>query len=82
MRSHTKEERFIIAAYQEALQTGELDITLDRYVIGTLVGLSQRGVDAAFKLFVRSNFVKGRIGESDFRLTDQGVRLALQLLEE
>lgn len=81
-RTRTKEERFIIAAYEEAIKTGDPHTVLDRYVIGTLAGLSQRGVNAAFRIFVRANFVKGRISETDFSLTDHGVKLAERLLQE
>lgn len=74
----TKEERFILYAYEEAQRIGELDATLDRYEIGARAGLTQKGVNASFKLFIRSNFVKS-LGEVEFCLTEHGVSLAKRL---
>lgn len=77
----TKDERFIVYAYQEALARGEEVAVLNRYAIGKKAGLTERGVNASFKLFVRSNFVKS-LGEEEFSLTENGRFLAKRLLEQ
>lgn len=76
--SQTKEERFIIAAYDHLLYLGDDDAVMDRYEIGQHVGLKERGVNAAFKLFVKANFVRNR-GDGAFQLTENGIALAKRL---
>ena len=76
--ARTKEERFILRAYEEAQKAGNPEVVLDRYVIGAAVGLTERGVNASFKLFIRSNFVKN-LGEAEFCLTEHGLNLAKRL---
>lgn len=82
----TKEEKFILEAYRQACQQvrGERppqEAVMHRYRIGDKIGLGERGVNASFKLFVKANFVES-LDEGTFSLTDGGVRLAKQLLDE
>jgi hypothetical protein len=74
----TKEERFILVAYEELLRLGDEEALLDRYAIGQRVGMKERGVNASFKLFVRANFVRNR-GDGQFQLTENGIALAKRL---
>lgn len=77
--SYTKEERFIMAAYDQLVRLGDDQAELDRYAIGQQVGLKEKGVNAAFKLFVQANFVRSR-GDSRFQLTDNGIALAKKII--
>lgn len=77
--SHTKEERFIIAAYEQLVALGDDSAVLNRYAIGEQVGIKERGVNASFKLFWRSNFVHP-IDDVNFQLTSHGIKLAKHLI--
>lgn len=79
----TKEEKFILEAYRQACLKAEdpQEAVLHRYRIGDKVGLGEKGVNGSFKLFVKANFVEP-LEEGTFTLTEWGIRLAKQLLEE
>lgn len=77
----TKDERFIVCAYEAVQKSGDIDILLDRYEIGQLSGLTLKGVDAVAKQLHQANFIK-LIGKTEMQLTKHGERLALRLLQE
>lgn len=79
--SRTKDEQFIIMAYEVAVKTGDPFHLLDRYDIGRRCSISAKGVDAISKLLVRSNFIK-HVGDTEMHLTENGKRLAERLLGE
>lgn len=79
--SRTKDEQFIVIAYEEASKTGDPFHVLNRYEIGRRCGITAKGVDAISKLLVRSNFIK-HVGDTEMHLTDNGKRLAERLLGE
>jgi Mn-dependent DtxR family transcriptional regulator len=79
--SRTKDEQFIIAAYEAAVKIGEPDSILNRYEIGRLVGISEKAVDAICKQLTRANFIK-RDGDAEIHLTNNGKDLAMRLLGE
>ena len=79
-RSRTKDESFMLHLYEEALKQPEMDTPLDRYYIGNLSGLQQRGVDAICQLLIRANFIK-KHGEIEVTITPQGIRLVKSLKE-
>jgi len=78
-RAKTKDEKFMIAVY-EAVKDDESKV-VDRYEIGTLIGLQARGVNATCVLLFQANFLK-KISPSEVALTERGKRLVLDLLEE
>ena len=73
--NRTKDETYILCLYEEAEKTGELDTPFDRYQIGKLANLNERGVDATCKLLIQANFIK-KSSEQEVYLTPNGVRLA------
>lgn len=77
----TKDERFIISAYEAASKSGDLKAELNRYEVGQLCGLSPKAVDAISKQLMQSNFIKLR-GKSEMILTANGEALAIRLLGE
>jgi hypothetical protein len=79
--SKTKDERFVMCAYEAALKSGDLDTVLDRYEIGRRAGLSPKGVNAICNLLAQANFIK-KLSDSEFRLTSNGEALAKRLLGE
>lgn len=79
--SKTKDEQFIIQAYETTLRMEDPELVMDRYQIGNQCGLSKKSVDATFKLLKRSNFVKN-LGDCDMTITEHGKKLAIQLLKE
>lgn len=81
MIGRTKDEQFILRAYEEASKIGDVQATLDRYEIGRLAGLAPKAVDTICNLLAQANFIK-KIGKIDFRLTPNGETLALRLLSE
>lgn len=81
MTSRTKDELFILRAYETAMQKGDIHTVLNRYEIGQLSGISAKGVDAICNLLGQANFIKKQ-GKIDFFLTKNGEELALRLLSE
>jgi hypothetical protein len=79
--THTKDESFIIALYEAALKTGDVQTPVDKYAVGQMAGMHARGVDATCKLLVQANFIK-KSGEADIYLTPHGEKLVLNLLDE
>jgi len=77
----TKDERFIIFAYETAMAQNDPYAILDRYVIGQASGLTAKGVDAVCNLLAQANFIK-KLGQKDVRLTKNGEELALRLRSE
>lgn len=79
--NHTKDEKYIILLYQEALKGGNPQNLKDRYKIGELLGLSDKVVKGMLNGLVEANFVK-KVDERGIVLTANGVRLAESLLDE
>lgn len=77
----TKDERFIICAYEEGLKKGDTHAVLNRYDIGKLSGLTSKGVNAVGTLLAQANFIK-KVGDEEMYLTKNGEELALRLLSE
>ncbi|PJD95801.1 MAG: hypothetical protein CK425_07810 [Parachlamydia sp.] len=78
-RAKTKDEKFMIAVY-EAVKEEEGKV-VDRYEIGTSIGLQARGVNATCNLLFQANFLK-KMSATEVTLTERGKRLVLDLLEE
>lgn len=79
-KQRTKDEKFIIAVYETALQTGDLHCGVNRYQAGQAIGIHPKGVDTICNLLLQANFVtKGTL--DDICLTQNGCRLVEQLLK-
>lgn len=78
MKARTKEEKFLVAAWEAALQTGDAQAEVDRYAVGQKIGLHPRGINTICNELAQSNFIKKR-GESGLIVTDHGVRLINEL---
>lgn len=79
--SNTKDERFVLALYKIAQESGDLEGNINRYKAGESIGLHYRAVDAICRLLVQANFIK-KAGEDEIYLTPHGIKLAEQLLGE
>jgi Mn-dependent DtxR family transcriptional regulator len=75
MKGRTKDEKFIICAYQRALQSGEFTTPVDRYEVGREIGVNVKTVDTICRLLAQANFIKF-VGDTDIRLTENGKTLA------
>lgn len=78
-KSQTKDERFIIKAYETAVATGERDNIIDPYAVGHSIGLHPKAVDTICAQLVRANFIKKK-GSDGITVTEQGERLVRSLL--
>lgn len=81
MKAKTHDEKFILKAYERAQQAGDMELVMNRYEIGTSVGMAAKATDTICKTLFQTNFLK-KINDVDFRLTKNGEQLALRLLEE
>lgn len=78
---HTKDESYVIALYEEAAASGNLENPIDRYQAGKRAGLHPKAVDTICRLIIQANFVK-KNGEIEIYLTPHGIQLAERLLAE
>ena len=80
-KARTKEERYMLALYEETLRQEDEEAEIDRVLIGDIIGINPPSVENICKGLMRSNFIRfheaGRIS-----LTSQGRRLVFLLLEE
>lgn len=81
MKSHTKDEKYLIALYEMAMEAGDIETEFDKYEVGIRAHLQPKGVNAISQLLFRANFIK-RGDENMIHLTPHGEKLVLQLLEE
>ena len=79
-RSRTKDEAFMIRLYQEASKQSDIEDPLDRYQIGTLVGLQSKAVDTICNLLAQANFIKKQ-GKIEVSITPHGIKLVETLLK-
>lgn len=79
--NRTKDENYIICLYEEAQKTGDLEINLDRYLVGQVAHINPKGVDTICKLLIQANFIK-KSEENEIYLTQNGINLVKQLLLE
>lgn len=79
--SKTKDERFVLALYKIAKESGDVEGNYHKYHVGESIGLHYRAVDAICRLLIQANFIK-KAGEEDIYLTPHGIKLAEQLLGE
>lgn len=73
-RARTKDESFMVRLYEEASKLPDIEDPLDRYYIGTLVGLHPKAVDTICTLLGQANFIKKR-GVAEISITPHGIKL-------
>lgn len=78
--SRTKDERYILSAYETARQAGDLTTLLNKYEIGNCIGLNNKAVDNICRLLAQANFIKV-VDHSEFRLTQNGEELVKHLIK-
>lgn len=78
-RARTKEQKFLLAIYSRAEQSGDLFTPFNRHEIGAEVGLQKRGIDVICRDLLQCNFLK-KEGSEEVYLTQQGIALANHLL--
>lgn len=81
IKGRTKDEAFIVKAYETALAAGDIETVLDLYEIGKQAGITAKGVNAITTLLAQANFIK-KEGDTGFYLTPNGEELALRVLEQ
>lgn len=78
MKARTKEEKLLVAIYDQAMAEGDQDTEVDRYSVGQKIGLHPRGINTICNELAQANFIKKR-GETGVVITPQGVNLIQQL---
>lgn len=77
----TKDERFVIAAYEMAMKLENPQAEMDRYKVGESCSLSPKAVDTICNLLAQANFIK-KTGKVEMFLTPHGIKLAERLRSE
>lgn len=80
-RSRTKDEMFMVKLCEEASRNPDIEDPIDRYHIGTLVGLHPKAVDTICNLLAQANFIK-KHGQAGVSITPHGMKLVDAILEK
>lgn len=80
MQGRTKDELYLIKLYELAKASGSPANRKDAYVVGKVLGLTEKVVKPMIDLLARANFIK-KVEEKDIALTPHGLKLVMQLLE-
>lgn len=78
-RSYTKDERFLIALYEQAKLAGDHKTPFSRFTIGESIGLQERAIKTISRDLLQCNFIK-KNGEEEVFLTANGLSLVEKLL--
>lgn len=81
MKSHTKDEKYLVSLYETALVTGDPYSECEMYMIGNLHSLNERAVNNIVKLLAQTNFIQKQEGTM-ITLTPHGKKLVDALLEQ
>ena len=81
MKAKTSDERLVLALYEAAHESGDIQAPFDRYEIGKRVSLQPKGIDTICTLLLQANFIKKQEGKAIY-LTKHGEALAKRLLSE
>lgn len=79
MAGKTKDERFVLAAYESARAAGDVFSPVDRYEMGKKIGINTKTVDTICRLLAQANFIKF-LGVTEIHLTENGKALAESLI--
>jgi len=74
VRAKTKDEMFMLRLYEEASKLDDIEDSIDRYVIGSMVGLHAKAVDTICVLLGQANFIK-KHGPVEVSITPHGIKL-------
>ena len=80
-KARTKDEKFMLAVYEEALKAEDMETPFSRYAIGNKIGLHPKGVDTICTLLLQANFLK-KENKEDVYITEQGIQLVTTLLSD
>lgn len=80
-KGHTKDERFLVALFDAAKERGDVNMAVNRFEIGKLIGLNPKGINIICRNLLQCNFLK-KSGEEDVALTANGLALLANLFEE
>lgn len=80
-KARTKDEKFMLALYNEALKTDSMETPFNRFEIGHKIGLHPRGVDTICTLLLQANFIKKESKEEVY-ITEHGIKLVNSLLSD
>lgn len=80
-KARTKDEKFMLALYEEALKTEKMETPFNRYEIGHTIGLHPKGVDTICTLLLQANFIKKESKEEVY-ITEHGIQLVQTLLSD
>lgn len=75
----TKEERYLLFLYKEAVKFGDPQTTLNRNYIGRLMSEKPKGIKTICQILTQSNFIR-KEGNEEICLTKNGIELVKQLL--
>ncbi|MEM1282720.1 MAG: hypothetical protein AAGG81_04120 [Chlamydiota bacterium] len=79
-RAQTKDQRFLLALYERAMQQGDVATPFSRYEIGESIGLHKKAINTICRDLLQCNFLK-KEGPDDVYLTKNGEALVLSILE-
>ncbi len=80
MKSHTKDEKYIITLYKLATAEGDPEAEVSRYAVANALGMHPNSVDNICNQLAKANFIK-KSGDSMIYLSPQGVRLVESLTQ-
>lgn len=80
-KARTKDEKFMVTVYEEALKAESMETPFSRYEIGNKIGLHPKGVDTICTLLLQANFLK-KENKEDVYITEQGIQLVQALLSD
>ncbi len=79
--SYTKDEKFLMALYENTKDREDPEEPVDGYAIGATIGMATRQVDAICTQLMRANFIK-RVDKHFVYLTPHGVKLTESLIDQ
>ncbi len=77
----TKDELFLVKLYELSVEKDNMELEVDRYKIGRLIGQNDKGIDTIVKHLCQANFVK-KADEKSVYLTPNGIKLVEHLLSK
>lgn len=79
--NRTKDERFLVALYEMAVESGDMESAFNRYEVGVRATLNEKASNTICVLLGQANFIK-KEGREEIAITSNGIKLAQQLCEE
>ena len=77
----TKDEMFLLKLYEMAVQAGDLQLAVDRFVVGRAIGQNDKGANIIARDLAQANFIKKAEGDAVY-LTENGLRLVNTLSQK